>query len=259
MSPKKLAARLIRCAIVRRMINPPPPEPSPFRFSWIALVLVALTSCLLGGCASMGGGGETSNYHVAAYEPASHSDVHVYVSLDARMVYVMEGDKALLVTPCSIGVPGNPTPTGEFRVSDKNPTKRSGEYGFWTNGSDTYAGSSGSGRSGYHYVGYPMAYWVGFAPGFGFHEGYVWPVPRSHGCLRLHKNAVVKFYHLVDIGTPVTIRNSLPFDDTLGRTALHPSDYKDPDPPSSFMISPEYFDMSRDSELLPNSQAPSAK
>ncbi len=79
-----------------------------------------------------GGGGETSNYHVPAYEPNSHSDVHVYVSLDAKMVYVMEGNRALLVTPTSIGVPGMATPTGDFRVEDKDATKRSGEYGFWT-------------------------------------------------------------------------------------------------------------------------------
>jgi hypothetical protein len=242
------------------MIKPPPSERAPFRFSWAALALLVLTTCFLGGCAGMGGGGgETSNYHVAAYAPNSHSDVHVYVSLDARMVYVMEGNRALLVTPCSVGVASNPTPTGDFRVEDKDRTKRSGEYGFWTNGSNTYEGSSGQGRAGYSYVGYPMAYWVGFAPGYGFHEGYVWPVPRSHGCLRLHKNAIIKFNELVDIGTPVTIRDSLPYDSTLGRAAVHPSDYRDPDPPSSFMISPDYFAMKRDSELLPAGQAPTVQ
>lgn len=234
------------------------PETRASWLSWLPLALLVSIAAFLSGCAGMGGGGETSNYHVAAYAPESHSDVHVYVSLRSKMVYVMEGDKALLVTPTSIGVPGNPTPTGDFHVIDKDATKRSGEYGFWTDGSKTYEGSSNDGRPGFHYVGYPMANWVGFAPGYGFHEGYVWPVPRSHGCLRIHKNASVKFYKLVDIGTPVTIRNSLPYDDTLGRAALHPSDYKDPDPPSSFMISPDYFHMSRDSELLPNAQAPTA-
>ncbi len=202
-----------------------------------------------------GGGGETSNYHVTAYAPHDSSKVHVYVSLNAKMVYVMEGDRPLLVTPTSIGTSSNPTPTGEFSVTDKDATKRSGEYGFWVNGSDIYSGSSGEGRSGYHYVGYPMANWVGFAPGFGFHEGYVWPIPRSHGCLRIHKNVSVKFFKLVHIGTPVSIARSQPYDDTLGRAALHPSDYKDPDPPSSFMVSPDYFSMPRDSELESSSAA----
>lgn len=168
------------------------------------------------------------------------------------MVYVMEGDRPLLVTPISIGTSDHPTPTGHFTVTSKNPTKRSGEYGFWVNGNDIRPGSAGASPGpGYSYVGYPMANWVEFAPGFGFHEGYVWPVPRSHGCLRIHKNASVKFFKLVNIGTPVTIAQSLPEDETIGRNVLHPADYKDPDPPASLMISPAYFNQPRDSELLP--------
>lgn len=200
----------------------------------------------------MGGGSSSGGtYHVAAYAPTNPANVAVYVSLRTEIVYVMEGDKPLMVTPVSIGVPGNPTPTGHFRVTAKDATKRSGEYGFWVNGSDIYSGSSSQGRAGYHYVGYPMANWVEFAPGYGFHEGYVWPTPRSHGCLRLHRNASVKFSELVHIGTPVTIANSLPYDETFGRNIDHPTDYKDPDPANSFMISPDYFTQPRDSALLP--------
>ena len=168
------------------------------RISWsfsVLLAFVVLATCLFSGCAGTGGGNYSSGtYHVNAYAATDPSKVHVFVSLRAKMVYVMEGDRALLVTPTSIGTPGNATPTGHFTVTAKDPTKRSGEYGFWTNGSDTYSGSSGAGRSGYHYVGYPMANWVEFAPGYGFHEGYVWPIARSHGCLRIHKNASVKFF-----------------------------------------------------------------
>jgi hypothetical protein len=211
---------------------------------------LVLTACFLGGCST------TSNfssgtYHVDAYAPTSSGDVHVLVSLRAEMVYVMEGDRPLMVTPVSIGTSDHPTPTGHFTVMEKNPTKRSGEYGFWVNGNDIRPGSSGSPPGpGFSYVGYPMANWVEFEPGFGFHEGYVWPIPRSHGCIRIHRNASVKFFKLVQIGTPVTIANSLPEDDTIGRNIVHPSDYKDPDPPASEMISPSYFDGARDSELL---------
>jgi hypothetical protein len=219
--------------------------------------LLAVVACFLAGCATSSSGTFSSGtYHVDAYAPTSADDVKVFVSLRSKIVYVMEGDRPLLVTPASIGTPDHPTPTGHFEVTAKDPTKRSGEYGFWTNGSDTYAGSSGEGRSGYHYVGYPMANWVEFEPGFGFHEGYVWPVPRSHGCIRIHRNASVKFYKLVHIGTPVTIAESLPMDDTIGRNIVHPSDYKDPDPPAAEMISPEYFSQPRDSELI--QQAPPA-
>jgi hypothetical protein len=63
----------------------------------------------------------------------------------------------------------------------------------------------------------------------------------------------------VHIGTPVTIADSLPLDDTIGRNIVHPSDYKDPDPPAAEMISSSYFSQPRDSELLssPPPAAPS--
>ena len=218
--------------------------------SWASLAFLILTACFLGGCATSNFSSGT--YHVDAYAPTSPGNVQVLVSLKAEMVYVMEGDRPLMVTPISIGTSAHPTPTGHFTVTAKDPTKRSGEYGFWVNGNDVRPGSAGASPGpGYSYVGYPMANWVEFAPGFGFHEGYVWPVPRSHGCLRLHKNASVKFFKLVGIGTPVTIARSLPEDDTIGRNVVHPSDYRDPDPPASVMISPEYFNQPRDSELLP--------
>jgi hypothetical protein len=235
--------------------NPTRPERCASWPSSLLLVCLVAIACFLGGCATSNFSSGT--YHVDAYAPASHGDVQVLVSLNAKMVYVMEGDRPLMVTPTSIGTPEYPTPTGHFTVTAKDPTKRSGEYGFWVNGNDIRSGSAGASPGpGFHYVGYPMANWVEFAPGFGFHEGYVWPVPRSHGCLRIHKNASVKFYKLVPIGTPVTIARSLPEDETIGRNVEHPSDYRDPDPPSSFMISPEYFTQPRDSDLLPQTQAP---
>jgi hypothetical protein len=230
-------------------ISTQPERPSTWP-SLASLAFLVLAACLLGGCAASSSNFSSGTYHVAAYAPSNPESVQVLVSLRSKIVYVMEGDRPLLVTPTSIGTSDHPTPTGHFTVTAKDPTKRSGEYGFWTNGSDTYAGSSGEGRSGYHYVGYPMANWVEFEPGFGFHEGYVWPIPRSHGCLRLHKNASVKFFKLVHIGTPVTIADSLPEDNTIGRNIEHPSDYRDPDPPASLMISPDYFSQPRDSELL---------
>jgi len=226
------------------------PERTFFWQSWASLLVFVATSLFLGGCA----GTTTSSgpYHVDAYAATVPQNVHVYVSLKAEIVYVMEGDKCLMATPITVGTPQYPTPTGSFRVTDKNPTKRSGEYGFWVNGSAAVSGEAGKPPgSGYSYVGYPMANWVGFAPGFGFHEGYVWPVPHSHGCLRLNKNASAKFYQLVQIGTPVTIAENLPEDATIGRTVVHPTDYKDPDPPASELISPNYFSEPRDKQLLP--------
>ena len=100
------------------------------------------------------------------------------------------------------------------------------------------------------YVGYPIAYWSEFAPAYGFHQGYVWPTPRSHGCLRLHRNVAPKFYALVHEGTPVSIAHSQPEDATIGANVRRATDYNDPDPPAAFSASSKVFEAPPGSELV---------
>ena len=96
--------------------------------------------------------------------------------------------------------------------------------------------------NGSKYVGYPMPYWVEFKSGYGFHSGYVHPVPKTHGCLRINQNVAPKFFALVRSGTPIEISDSFPEDLTIGKNIRRPQDYKDPDPPRSYLISDKYFD-----------------
>lgn len=224
---------------------------STFLVSAAKFACLALAVSLLAGCAGMGGGG--GNYHTTAYAPTpGGGPVVVKVSLKTQNVYVEQGDTLLMGTPTCVGKAGYPTPTGHFEVIGKNRDKRSSTYGYWTNGSEAHPGTSSQSRGpGWHYVGYPMAYWVEFAPGYGFHEGPIWPYPRSHGCLHLHETAVVKFSKLVHEGTPVIIAESLPEDSKWGRSIERPTDYADPDPAPSLMISDSWFTKPRDSELLP--------
>ncbi len=218
--------------------------------SWAKLAGLAVATSLLAGCAGMGGGG--GNYHTTAYAPTNPDDVKVKVSLKTQNVYVEEGDRLLMGTPTCVGKSGYPTPTGNFVVEDKQQDKRSSTYGYWTNGSEAHPGTSSQSRGpGWHYVGYPMAYWVEFTPGFGFHEGPIWPYPRSHGCLHLHETAVVKFWKLVHVGTPVEVAYSLPEDEKWGGSIERPTDYADPDPDPMLMISDRWFTKPREDELLP--------
>lgn len=207
----------------------------------LALALLALGSAVwltgcAGGTARLGG-----RYDAVAYKPQNPDKVRVKVSLQNRAVYVLEGDRPLLVTATSIGTHSHPTPTGTFRVYNKIAKKRSGSYGFSVNGDSIrpVKASQATGR----YVGFPMAYWVEFSPAYGFHEGSVWPSPegRTHGCLRLHKNVAPKFFALTRSGTPVSIQYSQPEDSTIGRNLKRPTDYADPDPANSILISDRVF------------------
>jgi hypothetical protein len=209
------------------------------------LALLVLATSFLGGCATNQG------YHTMAYQPTALDDVVVKVSLSQQLVYVEEGGYILMATPTCVGRPGYLTPTGHFRVTLKNPTKRSETYGYWVNGADIRPGeSSRPPGPGYTYVGYPMAYWVEFAPGFGFHEGPIWPYPRSHGCLHLHDTASAKFFQMVQVGTPVEIAMTQPEDAIYARQVKRPTDYADPDPPAPLMISEQFFQTPREDQLL---------
>lgn len=73
-------------------------------------------------------------------------------------------------------------------------------------------------------------------PAYGFHVGSVWPIPRTHGCLRLHQNAARQFFALARIGTPVYIAQTQPEDATLGMNQPRPQGYNDPDPPKGILI-----------------------
>ncbi|HEV7866801.1 MAG TPA: L,D-transpeptidase [Chthoniobacteraceae bacterium] len=204
-----------------------------------ALLLVAASLALLTGCAT-GPVGRT-RYDSVAHRPQNPGNVKVKVSLANRAVYVMEGDRPLLVTATSIGTRSNPTPTGSFRVTNKIEKKRSNSYGFSVEG-DRIRPVKRANATG-RYVGFPMAYWVEFKPAYGFHEGSVWPSVegRTHGCLRLHPNVAPKFFALTRPGTPVHIAQSQPEDSTLGRNLKRPQDYADPDPANSILISEAAF------------------
>ncbi|MEO6870678.1 MAG: L,D-transpeptidase [Chthoniobacterales bacterium] len=182
----------------------------------------------------------TKTYHVVAHKPHDPSKVRVLVSLSKQNVYVMEGDRCLMAVATSVGMNNHPTPKGHFTISNKIKHKRSGSYGFRVQGENIRPAEAGSNIPG-RYVGYPMGYWCEFAPAYGFHQGFVHPVPRTHGCLRLHGEAAPKFFALVHEGTPVYIANSQPEDATIGPKIERVDDSKSPDPDPKLMVTSGAF------------------
>ncbi len=208
--------------------------------SLFALAAAAGALNFLTGCTTETSvGGSSRAYNPVAYKPHNPNAVRVKVSLSTQQVYVMEGTKPLLVAATNVGVPGHTTPKGNFTITRKERDKRSGTYGFYRSGGVVTPAENGHGHG--EYIGYPMAFWCEFEPQFGFHQGYVWPVPRSHGCLRLHKAVAPKFFALVHVGTPVSIAQTQPEDATIGANVQRPTDYNDPDPAPSYMASSAVF------------------
>jgi lipoprotein-anchoring transpeptidase ErfK/SrfK len=235
------SGRKTRIATMMRIFQPPPPAIT------VALLLSALPHFFAGSSAWARGKREaswTSGAHHGVH-PSAPSQRIVKVSLEGRAVYVMEGARPLLVMPTCSGRPGHLTPTGVFHVTGKATRRRSRQYGFWVKDGQavegTKAGGPPSRAPGWKFVGYPMPFWVGFSPGYGFHEGYLWSTPRTHGCLHLTGRDAERFFALIDRGTPISIRQTQPEDQSIGKEVAHPEDEKVPEPPSSFFLSDESF------------------
>lgn len=198
----------------------------------LALSLAALSAIWLTGCATGGAGGA---YHVTAYKAHNPDAVRVKVSTSTQHIYVVEGDRVLMAVQGCVGEHGT-TPMGHHRVIAKIRNKRSGSFGFTRSGApaDIHKGQSVA-------VGYPMGFWVEFEPAYGFHEGFVWSVPRTHGCIRQHKEAAARLFQYVKIGTPVDIATTQPEDATAGKSVRRLDQRNDPDPPTAQLMSDSYF------------------
>jgi len=183
----------------------------------VPAVLSFFTGCTTTGGSAYRGG---RAYHVVAYKPHDPSAVSVKLSTGTQTVYVMEGERLLMAAQANVGRAGAGTPSGHFHIEAKDKTKR---------------------RVSEPDAGYPMAYWCEFAPAYGFHEGFVWSSPRTHGCVRLHKEAAARLYALVRIGTPVDIASSQPEDAKYAKDVMRIDQSRDPDPPRSLMMSSEWF------------------
>ena len=65
--------------------------------------------------------------------------------------------------------------------------------------------------------------------------------PRTHGCIRLHREAAARLFALREIGTPVHIATSQPEDASIGSQVRRLDQSRDPDPPRSAMMSASWF------------------
>ncbi len=137
----------------------------------------------------------------------------VIVSLSKQRAYVMVGNDIYIDTPVSTGKRAGMTPTGSFRVTQKDLNHRSSIYGDFVDGKGRTVRSGVSTKvdsapSGTRYVGAPMKYFCRLTnSGVGMHIGILPGYPASHGCIRLPAAIAPLIWEKVKIGTPVTIES----------------------------------------------------
>jgi hypothetical protein len=190
---------------------------------FLPLAVLALLSALFCSCGSTGTGtaGSAFSFDPSVKQPTNRSALAVKISTSAQRLYVTEGSEVLLATPCAVGTSASPTPKGNFRINSKTRHRR---------------------RQSAPGAGYPMTYWMSFySPAYGMHWGFVKPYPCTHGCVRMPLNSARKVFDLVRVGTPVNVSTSQPWDSTIGAKLPRLDDSPLPNPPMSYMLSPQVF------------------
>jgi lipoprotein-anchoring transpeptidase ErfK/SrfK len=136
------------------------------------------------------------------------------IDLTEQKAYLLYQQRAVLAAPISSGRPGHATPTGTFRVTDKDLTHTSSLYGRIV---DRYgrtvvadADADMPTPAGTRFINAPMRYFMQFAPGIGLHAGYLPGYPASHGCVRMPEDKAIAFFRAVSVGSPVTVFGAAP-------------------------------------------------
>ena len=136
----------------------------------------------------------------------THFDKSIMVVLKQRRIYLYDNTKVIKQYRCAIGMPRYPTPTGTFAIKRKvkNPSWTN-PGGAWGRGMPSYIKPGPRNPLGTRAL---YVYRNGSDTGVRFHgTSNVGSIGRaaSHGCLRMKRADVEKFYNQVPVGTTVYI------------------------------------------------------
>ncbi|HEY4348532.1 MAG TPA: L,D-transpeptidase [Gaiellaceae bacterium] len=119
---------------------------------------------------------------------------HLYVNREAHTATLKKDGRVIFTTSVGNGLSPNITPAGQYYVRDKLTGYNDPVYGPLAFGT--------SARSVTLIDSWPGGAYVGI---HGTNEPQLIPGYISHGCIRLHDDAIVKLGKLMTVGTPVTI------------------------------------------------------
>jgi lipoprotein-anchoring transpeptidase ErfK/SrfK len=133
----------------------------------------------------------------------------VVIDLTQQTAYLLENGRVALVSPIASGKDGWETPTGKFRVINKDLNHVSADFGLVVDYYGRIVNPNATPASpvpaGCHYMPAPMPDYMQFGPCFGMHGGYLPGYPASHGCVRMPSDLAAEFFARVQVGTPVQI------------------------------------------------------
>ena len=196
------------------------------------LPLLALTGCgdedarfsdrqrayLYGNRSNYGGSNEA---HRKAADSVSYWDgdhvagaPSIEIRIPEQRAYFYKGDVLVGVSEVSSGREGHNTPTGNYKVIQKDLDHRSSQYGDYVDANDPQIVVKANVENGKDpkppgtvFLGASMPHFLRVTGGVGMHAGYLPGVPASHGCIRMPAFMATNFFDNAPMGTPVTITN----------------------------------------------------
>ena len=143
----------------------------------------------------------------------SEGEPRIVIDLDEQRAYFYKGDHIVGFSIVSTGREGYDTPSGEFRITEKDRGHVSSLYGDYVDPSgqvvlENVESDKDPRPRGTIFRGAAMPYFLRIHEGIGMHAGYLPGYPASHGCIRLPEKMAVQFFKNAPVGTPVEIRHA---------------------------------------------------
>jgi lipoprotein-anchoring transpeptidase ErfK/SrfK len=135
----------------------------------------------------------------------------IKIKLGEQRAYFYKGGQLVGVSQLSTGREGTGTPSGSYKISQKNADHVSNLYGDYVDAAgNVVVANVGVNKDpkppGTRFKGAPMPYFMRITSGgVGLHAGYLPGYPASHGCIRMPEFMAESFFRSVSVGTPVTI------------------------------------------------------
>jgi hypothetical protein len=137
---------------------------------------------------------------------------NIVIRLSEQRAYFYIGGELAGVATISTGREGFGTPTGSFKIQQKDKNYASGKYGDYVDSQGRIIQKDIDRTKdpipqGARFDGAKMPYFMRIKDGIGMHEGFLPGYAASHGCIRMPRFMAEAFFRHVEVGTPVVIEH----------------------------------------------------
>ena len=134
----------------------------------------------------------------------------IKISLGEQRAYFYKGGELVGVSVLSSGREGHDTPTGNYKIIQKDRDHKSNLYGDYVDRDGNIIQkeidvTKDPKPPGAIFDGARMPFFMRIVGGVGMHEGFLPGYPASHGCIRMPGFMAANFFEHVQVGTPVTV------------------------------------------------------